>query len=133
VTRRLLLAAAAVAAALPAVPAHAAVHPVCATRLALAPAGTYAYCPTGNTPRMAGAATYRTLTVDVQSGVVLATLTCGYGATAQSRSITVSGPRPQSVAMYEDWTGSCRAELTALYDDTTALATSTFSYVFVGP
>lgn len=131
-TRRLALGAAALA-ALAAAPAHAAVYPACATALTLAAAGATASCPTDNTPMMAGAVVQRTVRVAVQSGVVEATLTCGYGSTAPTRTIVVSGPKPQAVSLYEDWSQSCRVTLKALYDDTTAVATSTFSYAFIGP
>jgi hypothetical protein len=127
---RRVLALAAVAGALAAAtPAHAVIYPVCTVRLVDAGAGAAPYCATDNTPAMAGAYTLRVVHVEVLAGVAEATLTCGFGTSAQTDTIVVSGPRPQSLSMYENHP-SCRLQLRALYDQTTAVATSTFGYAF---
>lgn len=131
--KRLIAAGAVGAAALAASPAQAVVYPVCATTLAHANAGTTGRCSTDNTPAVSGATARRTVTVEVLAGVAQATVRCGYGVWERSATITVSGPQPRGVSVYEQSSSSCRVELVALYDGTTATAVSTFTYVFIGP
>ena len=115
-------------------PAHAAVYPVCATALANARAAESATCSSDNTPQIAGAVSFRTATVEVLAGVVRATVRCGFGVWERSASIEVSGPQPRSVPrVSEEADPSCRTELVALHDNTTAAVVSTFSYSFIGP
>lgn len=130
---RLLAFAAAVAAFAAAAPASAVIFPVCETRLVNAAANATAQCPTDNTPMLAGATTRRIVTVEVAAGVAKATVTCGYGVYARSDSRTVSGPQPVQFGILEQSSSSCRVELLAVYPNTTAVATSTFSYAFIGP
>jgi hypothetical protein len=114
--------------ALVAVPAHAA-DPlqVCTTNLRLAPAGTSASCatkgpgPIGNKD----VGVLRTATVVVAGGAVDATLTCGGSSTGPVHVTTT--------AMLSQWDSACVVSLTATVDGTTAVATSTFSFVFILP
>lgn len=131
-TRRLVLLAAAAGVGL-AVPANAVILPACQTALVHAASGASSSCATDNTPMVAGATVRRIATVAVAEGVARVTIRCGFGSTAPSRSIVVSGAVPQSVEMYEDYSPSCTTTVTAVYPNTTAVVTSTFSYAFIGP
>lgn len=127
--RRLLVAGAvAVAAAATALPAAAAIQPWCATRLVDAAAGTSAYCATQG-PQPLGnrnVGVYRTVTVEVASGGVDATLACDG---LPPRTVPVSGPQP---VQFGQWGGySCTLTLTSVIAHTSAVATSTYSYVIV--
>ena len=124
-TRRLLLLAALAAAATTALPAQAAILPVCTTRLTDAATGTYATCFTSEPPAMANCCVgiFRTMTVEVAAGAVDATLTCPYVLPVTRR---VSGPAPVQLGVWSG--GSCSAQLVAVVDHTTAAAASTFEY-----
>jgi hypothetical protein len=111
-----------------AAPSHAFVAPVCTTRLVNATANTTAFCSSDNTPQLDGFYSVRVANVSVLAGVVKLTVTCGYGTYARTSYITVSGPQPKSVRVSESSDQSCRTELLALYDNTSAVATSTFTY-----
>jgi hypothetical protein len=123
--RPVLAAAALAASAFAAVPAHAAVYPVCATTLVSAPAGFDARCDT-NGPGQLGnrdVATTRYVVVQVDGGAVDATLDCDNGSV--HKTITVSGPVPQTIFSYGG--NSCSVTLHARVANTTAVATSFFS------
>ncbi len=113
--------------ALAALPAHAA-DPlfVCATHLDLAATGTSTSCATKGPGPLGNkdVAVRRTATVAVATGAVDATLTCGSAST---------GPvHVTSTAMLNLWDSACVVTLTATSDGTTAVATSTFSFVYIG-
>ena len=131
---RLSLAAAALATvAATAVPADAAYYPVCATRLALAATGASTYCTAGNTQHL-GTQTLRHMDVEVLSGTVRARIECTnpyYPYTPVFSEKDVSGPVRVRVTTVERPNSSCKAILTALSYDTTAVGVSTFSYVFI--
>jgi hypothetical protein len=127
--RRLLVAVATlVAAAATALPASAAIYPVCATRLVDAAAGITASCPTQG-PQPLGnrnVGVWRTVTVEVASGGVDATLACDG---LPPRTVPVSGPQP---VQFGQWGGySCMLTLASVIAHTTAVATSTYSYVII--
>lgn len=117
-----------IAAAATAVPASAAIHPVCATRLVDAATGASAYCPTQGPPPLGNrnVALRRTMTIEVAAGAVDATLDCDNRTPLTTR---VSGPVAQSLNMWGGY--DCTATVVAVVDHTTAVATSTFSYVIV--
>ena len=128
--RLTLAATAALAFAATTLPAHAAVYPVCATRLVEATTGTTATCytlgpgPLGNR----NVAVTRETTVEVAEGVVSVHLYCDNGAIDQTW--TVSGLAPQ--ALPRQWGGDhCATTLTALADHTSAVVASTFSFVII--
>jgi hypothetical protein len=116
----------AAAAAVPALPASAAVYPVCATKLVDAAAGVTASCPTKGPGPLGNRNVYvtRTMTVEVATGQVDASLTCDgvdHGhfpvAAGETKVQTITGGNSSTVA------------LTALKDGTSATGTSTFSFV----
>jgi hypothetical protein len=118
----------AVAAATLTIPAAsgAAILPHCSTRLVNAAAGTTAACstlgpePLGN--RSVGV--YRTMRIEVVNGAVNATLACD-NQTPQTRYVTAVLP-----AEISRWGGnSCTATIVAAVDGTTAVVTSSYSYV----
>jgi hypothetical protein len=124
--RTVLAAAALAGSAFAAVPAHAAVYPVCATKLTDAAAGIDAHCYT-NGPGQLGnrdVATTRYVVVQVDGGAVDATLDCDNGFV--HKTITdVSGPQPQTIFSYGG--NSCTVTLHAREDHTTAAAVTFFS------
>lgn len=133
-TARLLAALALAGAAGAAVPAHAVILPACTAALTLEAAGTVARCSTDNTPMVSGATVYRTVRVAVAVGSAKATLRCGFGPNAPVVSTaTVTRGEIGEVSLYEDFSPSCTVEATALSLDTTAVATSTFTYAFIQP
>lgn len=113
--------------ALAAVPAHAA-DPlyVCATHLDRAAAGVSTSCATRGPGPLGNkdVAVRRTATVVVVAGEVDATLTCG--------STTTGAVHVTSAATLNLWDSACVVTLTATVDGTTAAATSTFSFVYIG-
>lgn len=115
-----------------AVPAHASspvVSPDCATALHDAAAGTSASCGTQGPPPVEcnGCGVRRTVDVVVTTGAVDATLVCD-GLTYRTH---VDGPGTGSTGT---WGGlNCTLTLTATADGTIAAATSTASYVIIGP
>lgn len=124
--RPALLAVTATASLVSVAPADAAaVYPVCATRLALAPTGASASCATNAAPVALGSA-LRMVTVEVASGAVDATLRCG---TYSGTPVHVSGPRPVTFSRSENHLG-CTVTLTATDYDTTATAVSWFAPTF---
>ena len=131
--RRLLALVAAVFAAIAtAVPANASsvlVSPDCATTLQNAAAGSSSSCATQGPPGVEcnGCGVRRTVDVVVTTGRADATLVCD-GLTYTTH---VDGPGTGSTGT---WGGqNCTLTLTATADGTVAAATSTASYVFVGP
>ena len=125
------LAALAFAGAACATPAHAVIAPVCATALTHAATGTTTSCATDNTPMVSGATVHRYATLVVLTGSARATLSCAFGHT--SDSVVVVGSGTGTAELLEDFSPSCRVELTALSPTTTAVVTSTFSYDFIQP
>ena len=115
-----------------AVPAHASsavVSPDCATTLADVASGMSSSCGTQGPPPVAcnGCGVRRTVDVVVTAGSVDATLLCD-GLTYRTH---VDGPGTGSTGA---WGGlNCTLTLTATADGTVAAATSTASYVFIGP
>lgn len=109
---------AAALAAVAAVPAHAAVYPVCATHVENAAAGTSRTCTTGNNPF---APAQRQMRVVVANGVVDATLRCG------NVTITIRvGVGKVGTASATEWGGYCYHTLTAVTSGATAAVVSTF-------
>ncbi|MDQ1712522.1 MAG: hypothetical protein QOE45_1972 [Frankiaceae bacterium] len=113
-------------AAVSAVPASAtaATTQVCAVHLVNVAAGTPTSCSTKGPGPLGNrdVAVRRTMTVEVLAGAVDATLTCG----TEVRSLHVSGPVPQFASA---WDSACTVALVAAEPNTTAVATSTFSFV----
>jgi hypothetical protein len=123
---RIALLAAAAVAAVSTVPASAMSSYVCTTNLVNAAAGTVAPGCTTQGPGPLGnkdVAIRRTVTVEVLAGAVDATLTCS----GQTVSAHVSGPQPQLLNAWDD--RSCAVTMVAAEPNTTAVATSTFSFV----
>lgn len=123
---RLPLALSAVAlVAATALPAHADYPPTdCAAALALAAAGTATGCSTIGAAPVPGS-NARFLDVAVQTGQVAATLGCGgdgWNNTVEERTIVVTAPWTGSATVAR--TSYCWVRLTALVDDTTAVATN---------
>jgi hypothetical protein len=116
----------AAAAAVPALPAHAAIYPVCATKLVNATTGTVASCPTKGPGPLGNRNVYvtRTMTVEVATGSVDATLTCD-GYTFGPYTVAAGETKVRTIA----GGNSCTVSLTALAEGTSATGTSTFSFV----
>lgn len=129
----LVAAAAALTAA--AVPAQAAVYPVCTVSVLHSDAGAPANtCTAGNSPQISGAITLRVLSVEVAAGAVHASLVCGYGVNQRSTSKTLYARAGlQEISVLENESTTCRNSLTPVADDTTAVGVSTYEYHFVGP
>jgi hypothetical protein len=123
--RTVLAAAALAGSAFAAVPAHAAIYPVCATKLADDATGTHAYCYTKGPGQLGNrdVATTRYVVVQVDGGAVDATLDCDNGFV--HKTITVSGSQPQTIFSYGG--NSCSVDLLAREDHTTAVASSFFA------
>lgn len=133
-TRRLLAFVAAAAAVTAAAPAHAAIFPVCATRILHSDASATSSCRAGYSPQVSGATVFRVLTVEVAAGAVRATVTCGYGTYAHTASeVFYASAAPQSVMTVEDDGQTCRNELVSYAENSTAVAVSTWTYQFIGP
>lgn len=121
----------AVATALPAAaipPTHPTPPTQCATFLALAPTGQRAGCDTLGSPPSGPGRPYRQISVAVQTGAVHATLECSEGRLAEldvAAPFTGSGsvPLPETMGSY------CWISLTALFDRTTAVAVTTWTYL----
>jgi len=128
---RLVLAAVLAAPAFVAIPVHAqsVAGPDCATTLHNAAVGVSSSCSTQGPPPVAcnGCGVRRTVNIVVTKGGVDATLLCdGY-----SWHTHVDAPNTGTIGV---WGGlNCTATLTSTADGTIAAATSTASYVFVGP
>jgi hypothetical protein len=117
------------AAALPAQASSVVISPDCATSLQNAAAGTAASCSTQGPPPVEcnGCGVRRTVDVVVVTGRVDATLVCD----GLSSTTHVDGPGTGSIGT---WGGqNCTLTIAATADGTTATATSTASYEFVGP
>jgi len=128
---RLALAATLVAPAFIAVPVHAQsiASPYCATTLHNAAVGVSSSCATQGPPPVAcnGCGVRRTVNVVVTKGGTDVTLLCD-GLAYRTH---VDAPNTGSVGA---WGGlNCTTTLTSTADGTIAAATSTASYVFVGP
>lgn len=128
---RLTLAAVLSAGAAAAIPSHASavLSPDCATALHNAATGVSASCSTQGPPPVEcdGCGVQRTVDIVVAKGSVDATLVCD----GLTYSTHVDGPGKGSIGI---WGGiNCTATLTATADGTSAAATSTASYVIVGP
>ena len=123
---RLVLAAAAVAAAFAAVPADAAViGPVCHVRLANVAAGASSYCDSGIVGSTNDQTLYptRVVTVQVATGQVVASLRCWDAFRDQTYApVTVSAGEVTTFGNPDLQT--CRLTLTATVSGTTATATS---------
>ena len=116
-------------AAVPAQASSAVGSPDCATTLQNAAGGTSSSCGTQGPPPVAcsGCGVRRTVDVVVTAGGVDATLVCD-GLTYRTH---VDGPGKGSTGA---WGGlNCTLTLTATVDGTIAAATSTASYVIIGP
>jgi hypothetical protein len=129
---RHLLALTAAAMAFSALPASATtplqILPDCETHLVNAAAGAVANCPTQGPPGLGNrnVAVLRTVRVAVANGSVDASLTCD-GHEFGHSTVAVGAPYELSV-----WGGnSCNVAIAALTGSTTAVATSTYSYVII--
>lgn len=120
-----LLAAAVAATAATALPAHAALYPVCATRVE--PTTTSNYCTTGNNPF---ARATRTLRVVVATGGVDATITCNNPSGAVSSTGRVYPGKVGTFSVIERG-ASCTARLVSVEPGTTAVGLSTFTPVLI--
>jgi hypothetical protein len=123
-----LLAGALVALGITALPAHAAIYPVCGASLVNAASGTTTYCFAGAAPN--NLRSDRTFAVTTATGKVDVTLTCHSSVSGDSTAHTVvdatNGPARGSVGL-RLYTGStCTGTLTALAEGTTAYGFSTF-------
>jgi hypothetical protein len=116
----------AAAAAVPALPASAAIYPVCATKLVNADNGVIASCPTKGPGPLGNRNVYvtRTMTVEVATGSVNATLACD-GATFGPYTVDAGHTATRTI----DGGNNCTVSLTSLADGTSATGTSTFSFV----
>lgn len=122
---RLLIGAALAAAAATAVPAHAATYgPVCVTHLAAAAYGDVRTCYT-DTNVLAPAT--RILDVEVHQGAVEATLTCvtDWGSPSTTSEVVTAGQKG-SLTLGERYGDRCSATLRALADLTVATGVSHF-------
>jgi len=128
---RLALAAVLVAASAAAIPsAHAAnslLTPYCATNLHNAAAGASASCATQGPPPVecVNCGVVRTVDIVVAKGAVDATLFCDNGLI--NTTTHVDGPGRGQISVWGGY--NCTTTLTATADGTTAVATSTGSYV----
>jgi hypothetical protein len=129
--RRHLLALTVVAAAVaPALPASATTPigglPYCATALVNGGNGSAVNCPTLGPPPLGNrnVGVYRTMRVAVATGSAAATLSCD-GTTLGPYDVTPTTPLETG-----GWGGQvCNARVVATTDGTTAVVTSTYSYV----
>jgi hypothetical protein len=124
-TRLALLALATVGAT--AVPASAMESPVCTANLVNAAKNAATGCATKGPGPLGNRSVFvrRTVTVEVAAGTADVTLTCGSAVHAAH----VSGPQPRLLT--DDGGGDCRVDLVAGDDNTTAVITSTFSFVII--
>lgn len=123
-----LLVAAVAATAASALPAEAAVYPVCATHIELAAPGASKSCTTGNTPFERG---NRQVDVVVASGTVDASVTCfnyPYANTTTSRRL--SAGQHYRLRLTERG-NTCVAKLTAVTGDAAATAVSWVTPILV--
>jgi hypothetical protein len=108
-------------------PAHA-VSPtfVCTAALTDAAAGTTSSCATSGPGPLGNkdVAVRRTATIVVAHGAVDATLDCGSSSTGTVHVTTTTS--------LNAWDSACLVTITATTGDTTAVATSTFSFVYIG-
>lgn len=127
-TRLALALAATAAVATSAVPAQAAIYPWCTTRLVDAAAGANAYCYTKGPGALGNrnVAVRRTMNIAVTEGSVDAYLTCDNMTPLYT---VVDAGETGSLAT---WGGNdCVGRLVSRVDGTTAVATSTFSFVII--
>jgi hypothetical protein len=125
--RRLIpLLAVAAAAVASAMPAQSAILPHCTTRLVAAATGDQAACSTQGPAPLGNCcvSVRRTMRIEVANGAVNASLTCD-GQPAQTAYVTAVLP----AEINRNGGYSCSARIVAAVPDTSAVVTSTFSYV----
>lgn len=127
-----LLAAALAAAAATALPADAALYPVCGTALAATAAGQSKSCTTGNTPQLSSRANRR-FDVTVTAGTVDARITCNHPTGAVSQTVRLTAPAYGVVRVVERVGYSCVGTLTAVSDVAAAAGVSTYTPILVDP